>query len=202
MTKEELGLLYPVTIVSYNPEWPNYYRKEISCILGILGSHIALHFEHIGSTAVPGLAAKPTIDILVQIPLDFDHAVIISKMTNKNYIHMTEQTRHLMFVKGYAPTGLEKISFHIHMGPRTQPWLWDRIYFRDYLVNNHAEALRYESLKYDLASKYKNDREAYTEMKAEYIQGITELAKKQYNKPHANSRFTSFAKNGRIRPGK
>ena len=60
MIKDELGLLYPIVITPYDPGWPNLYKKEIACLLDILGTEIALHFEHIGSTAVPGLAAKPT----------------------------------------------------------------------------------------------------------------------------------------------
>jgi GrpB-like predicted nucleotidyltransferase (UPF0157 family) len=63
------------------------------------------------------------------------------------------------------------------MVPLTQSWLWDRIFFRDYPIKNPAEASKYEDLKILLANKYKNDREAYTECKAEYIKEITETAK-------------------------
>ena len=61
---------------------------------------------------------------------------IIDTFTKNGYIYMKDQTCHLMFVKGYTPSGLEDISFHIHMGPLTQNWLWDRIFFRDYLKHN------------------------------------------------------------------
>jgi len=178
MTKEELGLLYPIKLVPYNPDWAVIYKKEIKHLLHILGPKVALHFEHIGSTAIPAISAKPTIDILIEIPSNFDPDFIISKMNDNGYIHMKEQLRHLMFVKGYSPTGIAKLSFHIHMGPVSQDWLWDRVYFRDYLINNPTEASLYESLKKELALKYKNDREAYTDMKADYIKRITDLAKK------------------------
>jgi GrpB-like predicted nucleotidyltransferase (UPF0157 family) len=58
------------------------------------------------------------------------------------------------------------------MGPKNQSWLWDRIYFRDYLINNPLEASRYEALKIELVAKYKNDREAYTNMKVVYIKKL------------------------------
>ncbi len=67
---------------------------------------------------------------------------IIELMQENGYIHMLEQTRHLMFVKGYSSHGLEKKSFHIHIGPLQQNWLWDRIYFRDYLRLHQDEALQ------------------------------------------------------------
>ena len=71
----------------------------------------------------------------------------------------------------------ENESYHIHMGPLDQEWLWDRIYFRDYLINNPDEAGNYGKLKKRLASRYTYDREAYTESKAGYI--IKRLRKKQ-----------------------
>ena len=98
-------------------------------------------------------------------------------MIPNGYIHMKEQQNHLMFVKGYTPTGLSKESFHIHMGSIDQDWLWDRLYFRDYLRMNPSVAKEYENLKKELASIYKHDREAYTESKASFIKRITELAK-------------------------
>lgn len=180
MNKEQLGRLYPITVVKYDSDWPLLFEKEKRILTDILGSEIALRIEHIGSTAVPNLSAKPTIDILVEIPeessiIDF----IISKMNENEYIHMKEQKNHLMFVKGYSPTGLEKESFHIHMGSRKLEWLWDRVYFRDYLRMNSNLALEYERLKNELAKSYKYDREAYTENKSEFITRVTELAKEK-----------------------
>jgi len=136
MTEDELGRLYPISLIQYDTNWPVLFKKEKKILKSIFG--LALKIEHIGSTAVRGLMAKPTIDIL-----------------------------------------LEKESYHIHRGPHEQNWLWDRVYFRDYLNKNPAEAQRYEKMKKDLAHKYKNDREAYTDGKAEYINRITEEAKKE-----------------------
>ncbi len=177
MDKEELGSLYPVNIVEHSKLWPLQFIEEEKELNVILGPDIALRIEHIGSTAVPGLSAKPTIDILIEIPVDSNMDSIIKRMKKHKYIHMEEQLKHLMFVKGYSSSGLEKKSFHIHMGPKGMSWLWDRIYFRDYLRKNKQEVLNYEEIKTELASQYKFDREAYTDSKAEYITRITGKAK-------------------------
>ena len=180
MNKEDLGKVYPITIVPHEPNWASNYEHEKESILAILGSEVALRLEHIGSTAVPNLHAKPTIDILVQIPKETGvKDLIINKMIKNNYLHMKEQGKHLMFVKGYTPTGLDEISFHIHMGTKDQDFLWDRIYFRDFLRFNPLIANEYEQLKLKLAEVYKHDREAYTESKTEFISKITHLAKEK-----------------------
>ncbi|MDF2647548.1 MAG: hypothetical protein K0Q73_3353 [Paenibacillus sp.] len=180
MNREELGKLYPIKIVPYDSNWAMMFEKEKQVITHILGSDIALRIEHIGSTAVPNLSAKPTIDILVEIPKEShirDEIIIL--MSKNNYIHMKEQRNHLMFVRGYSPTGLEKESFHIHMGAKEEDFLWDRVYFRDYLQRNPTIANEYESLKNKLAKTFKHDREAYTENKSEFIGAITRLAKER-----------------------
>lgn len=178
MNREELGRLYPIKIERYDANWALWFEKEKQLLAGTLGPEIALRIEHIGSTAVPKLSAKPTVDILVEIPGESEiRDEIINLMSKNNYIHMKEQQQHLMFVKGYSPTGLEKESYHIHMGPKDQDFLWDRVTFRDYLRMTPSAAKEYEALKIRLAEAFKHDREAYTESKAEFIRKITKLAK-------------------------
>ena len=175
MNEKELGKLYPIKIVDYNPQWPFYFRKEKELIIKILDKNIRI--EHIGSTAVKGLSAKPTIDILIEKPESITSKEIITKFEKNSYIHMKEQTKHLMLVKGYTPMGLKNISYHLHIGPLQQKWLWDRLYFRDYLLKFRHEAKKYEDLKLKLAKKHKFNREQYTEAKTDYINKITEKAK-------------------------
>jgi len=175
MTKDQLGRLYPVEIHPYDPRWPRLFREEKSRLQAIFGGTVRI--EHIGSTAVEGLSAKPTIDILMEKPTGMDASRIIVTLQDQGYIHMKEQTRHLMFVKGYTSAGLAAESFHIHIGPIDQEWLWDRTYLRDYLIAHPAEARRYEELKKKLAARYRHDRDAYTDAKADYIRRITEKGK-------------------------
>lgn len=180
MTKEELGKLYPIQLSEYTTNWEQLYEQEIKDLQTILGDNLALGFEHIGSTAIPGMLAKPTIDILVDIPEDTKLCEIIDKMPD-NYIHMQEVTSYIMFVKGYTPTGLANESFHIHLGPKSKHFLWDRVFFRNYLIMNPNEQNEYINLKIKLQKKFKYDREGYTHGKSEYIKRITTKAKEIAN---------------------
>jgi|MTBAKSStandDraft_2_1061841.scaffolds.fasta_scaffold15683_3 GrpB-like predicted nucleotidyltransferase (UPF0157 family) len=175
---KSLGELYPVFIVPYDPAWPEWYEDEKACLYAILGEGLILRMEHMGSTAVPGMPAKPTVDILVQIPEEKqDHAFFRHLLEPHGYIYMQEQ-RHIMFVKGYGPGGLEKRSFHIHMGTGDDDSLWDRLCFRDYLREHPGKAAAYARLKERLSMRFRNDREAYTRAKGEFIRTITDLGKK------------------------
>ena len=180
MADENPGILYPVKIEAYNGKWPLLFEKEKAYLLNLFDKK--LRCEHIGSTAVTGLSAKPTIDILLEYPPGFGKSEIIRIMEDNSYIYMKEQIKHLMFVKGYTPAGLTDESYHIHIGPLSQSWLWDRIFFRDYLVENPQEANNYENLKRELALKYKYDRELYTDGKEKYVKMITEKAKFEMDK--------------------
>lgn len=185
LTKEELGRLFPVIISEFNDEWKTLFHEEKRRIVDLLGKERVIRVEHIGSTAVPGLLAKPTIDILVEIPIGkILHNEINEIMTSSGYIHMKEQTDHLMFVKGYTPEGFKGQCYHIHMGPKEQESLWERLYFKDYLILNPTVAAEYAALKKGLSKKFKYDRDAYTEAKTEFIKKITCTAKAAFmNRP-------------------
>ena len=183
LTTEELGKLFPIQIVPYDKNWVEIFNSEKELLMNVLGDNIALKIEHFGSTAIKGLSAKPTIDILVEIPpltknLKED---IIQKMTEINYHFIwrtDEKIPYMHFVKGYTIDGFKGNVFHIHMGDKSHP-LWDRIYFRDYLRNNKSVAVEYEKLKKFLAEKFQYDREGYTEGKEDFVKQITKIAKNE-----------------------
>ena len=176
MTKEELGQLYPIAVRPYNPEWKDYYKKEIQYLNNLFESELLA--EHIGSTAIEGLSAKPTIDIAIEKPNSISDSIIVEILSRNGYTHMVEVTDHLTFVKGYSPTGLEDISYHIHMIDINSDWCKDRVYFRNYLNQNIEYRNEYQKLKEQLAEQFRNDREAYTAAKASFVIKVTEEAKK------------------------
>lgn len=177
LTAAELGQLFPIIISEPKTEWKNLFTKEKNNIIALLSDKIALRVEHFGSTAVPHLIAKPTIDILVEIPKDENiKNKIINIMTSNGYSHVPEP-EHLMIVKGYTPGGFKDQCYHIHMAPKDDGF-WDRLYFRDYLIANPSIASEYAELKKDLASKYEHDRDGYTEAKTEFIEKMTRIAKR------------------------
>jgi GrpB-like predicted nucleotidyltransferase (UPF0157 family) len=179
LSREELGQLFPIIISEPKSHWPYLFLQEKDNIIGLLGKKIAIMVEHIGSTAVPNLPAKPTVDILVEIPNGNDvKTKIINMMTSNGYNYMHEQDNHIMVVKGYTPEGIKGQSYHIHMGTKDHNELGDMLLFRDYLKSNISVADEYSKLKKNLASLHKHDREAYTKAKTTFIKKILAKAKK------------------------
>jgi len=84
LTSKELGRLFPIVISEPNQQWPDLFVEEKNRIIALLGAQTAIRIEHIGSTAVPGLAAKPTIDMLVEVPEGADIKARIIKMALHN----------------------------------------------------------------------------------------------------------------------
>ncbi len=182
LSTAELGQLFPIILSAPRTEWKDLFTKEKKKIITLLGDKLALRVEHFGSTAVPHLIAKPTIDILVEIPED-EHIKnqIIKIMTSNGYGHVPGP-KHLMIVKGYTPEGFKGQCYHIHMVPKKDDGFWDRLYFRDYLIANPSVASEYAELKKDLAAKYEHDRDEYTKAKTEFIKKVTQIAKNALKK--------------------
>ncbi|MCG8618209.1 MAG: GrpB family protein [Desulfobacterales bacterium] len=177
LSREELGRLFPVLLSEYRPEWPVLFEKEKAHIQDCLGDCLQFRIVHIGSTAVPGLTAKPTIDILVEIPGDEDaETQIIRRMTAGGYQHVADHRDHLMMVQGYTPEGFNGQCIHVHMAPAARIDLWQRIRFRDYLIAHPEVAAEYAELKRGLAVEFRYDRDAYTAAKTEFVTRVTQLA--------------------------
>ena len=180
LSEEEIGHLFPIDVVPYNPEWETIFEKEKSVLFKALDG-IAIRIEHFGSTAVEGLASKPTIDILIEIPQLTEglKTEIIQKLKALSYEfvwRMDEQIPYMNFFKGYSIRGISGQTFHIHMGDKDHP-LWDRIYFRDYLRKYPSALKEYEMLKKELAVQYTFNREKYTRAKTDFIKNVTQKAK-------------------------
>ncbi len=179
--REELGRRFPIYLVEYDPRWPEMYEAEAESLREQF-PNLILRTEHIGSTAVPGLAAKPTIDIIAEIT-SFEDAEreIVPTLTAQSIGYGYPNgpaPGHMAFWKGYFPE--TPVKFHYHMAPAGHP-LMDRIYFRDYLREHPETAEEYERLKCHLAEVYRFDREGYTEAKGDFIREITERAKKEFS---------------------
>ncbi|WP_428229532.1 GrpB family protein [Flavobacterium sp.] len=180
--KEEIATLFPVVLSHYDSNWVAIFKEKQKLIKTTLGE-IGLRIEHFGSTSIPNLTAKDTIDILVEIPDDQNlNDSIIALMKNIAYDFMWQtdsEPPYMVFVKGYKTTGVKEQTFHIHMGPGNHK-LWDRIYFRDYLIEFSDIAKEYETLKVALAQEFQYDRVGYRVAKTDFVVKITEEAKKYY----------------------
>ncbi|WP_029904545.1 GrpB family protein [Prevotella sp. 10(H)] len=176
MTDEELWQLFPVILSEHKSYWKDYYNTEKYLLERIIGENI-ICINHIGSTAIPGLIAKPTIDILMEISENTDTAQLLHIMEGNGYIYTPQPKNpapHMMFMKGYALQGFEEKVFHVHIRYKGD---WDEIHFRDYLLFHPEVAEVYGLIKLELRQIYEHNRDAYTLAKSDFIKKITKLAR-------------------------
>ncbi len=175
-----------VAIVQYNPRWPQIFQEEKIHLLSCLPKTLIRRIEHFGSTAVPGLAAKPIVDILIEVnSLDKTRETVPPILETQGYDYFWRPTWgddtppfYAFFIKRDADGNR---THHIHM-IEAHFEHWDRLLFRDYLIENSQFAQEYGTMKQRLSSTYPNDRVAYTEAKTDFIVQMTKIAKKFYGK--------------------
>lgn len=173
-----------VGIVPYDSRWPERFRREAEHLHSCLPPGVIRRIEHFGSTAVPGLAAKPIVDLLVEVrSLRAARTEIAPILQAQGYDYFWRPS----FGDDVAPWYAFFIrrnrqgtrTHHIHMITRRRTFRehWDRLHFRDFLIDHPQIARQYAQLKIDLATSYPNDRVAYTDGKAAFIQRITSEAR-------------------------
>jgi len=162
-----------VYLADYDPSWPQQFAEFASWLRGYLGADVALRVEHFGSTAIPGMPAKPIIDVMVEIPSFPEGKKRALPLLSQEEWEYWWDAGHMVFIKRQKLMG--RRTHHVHMAPRGHP-LWERLAFRDYLRSHPEEASRYAAVKADLATAYREDRERYTEAKAEYVRQVTVTA--------------------------
>lgn len=160
----------PVVIVDYDPAWPHAFARRRDRVREALGG-LAQAVEHVGSTAVPGLAAKPIIDMDVVVA-ESAVAAAIAALERAGYRHQGDQG-----IPGreafQAPPGFP--PHHLYLCAPGARELRRHLFFRDHL-RAHPEAVRrYAKLKQDLAGRLGGDREAYTAGKTAFVEAILAL---------------------------
>jgi GrpB-like predicted nucleotidyltransferase (UPF0157 family) len=158
-----------VEIVPYDPGWPMMFEQEATRIREACG-HWLLAIEHIGSTAVPGLAAKPILDIMPGVDTIDDAINCIEPMAGLGYEHLGEfgiPGREFFVLKHN-----HRRVAHVHMFAIGCPDWHRHIVFRDLLRADSSKRQQYQVLKQELAAMYADDRERYAERKTEFIRAI------------------------------
>lgn len=162
-----------IKVVSYNPDWPRMFELEAKQLITLFGDEV-VSIEHIGSTSIPGMRAKPIIDILV----------------GARNIEVIDNFNTILCQKGYLPEGEYGIdgrrfiikgtqfhrTHHIHIFGQGHYRLVEHVIFRDYLIAHPNVATQYAQLKMELAKKYTYDSFNYVEGKAEFIQEVNRRA--------------------------
>ena len=178
--KERQARIYPIILSEYNPAWAEWFVQERMNLERLIGIENIVQISHFGSTSVPGLAAKPTVDILLEIRKEANVSKLIDALSLPEYIclnppDMPTPPPHLVFLKGYTPTGFADKVYHIHV---RYPGDWDELYFRDYLIAHPETVSKYAALKTKLHKDFEHDRDGYTKAKTAFIREVTEKARK------------------------
>ncbi len=133
----------------------------------------ALRVEHVGSTAIPGLDAKPVIDLMVGLKSMADASSCVEPLTNLGYSYWAEgaQPHHNLFVRFVDPK-MSARTHNLHLVEAGGQYWKERLLFRDYLRKHPETAKEYAELKYLLSTRHRDDREAYTAAKADFVSEV------------------------------
>lgn len=166
----ELGLIggsekRKIEIVPYDPAWPERFQVHAGRLKRALGN-MALRIEHIGSTSVPGLAAKPIIDVLVVVPNSAEESSYLPQIVGAGYelrVREPDFEEHRMF-------RTPKRDAHIHILSRSSPEIDRYLLFRDHLRRDPAACRRYQELKLQLSTRDWDDMNEYAAAKTSFIE--------------------------------
>ena len=158
-----------VELEEYNPKWAKDFEVEKANLTQILGDD-AIGIHHIGSTAIPGISAKPIIDIAVEVESFNLLDELDDTLKEQGFIYRSihDEPGYKLYIKG----GEDYRSHHIHFYEKGSKKLKNDLYFRDYLIEHPETAQKYDALKQNLASKYPDDRKKYTKGKKEFIEKV------------------------------
>jgi len=165
-----------VALAPHDPRWPEIFQQEKARLLALFPEYLTGRIEHFGSTAVPGLAAKPIVDMLVEIAdLALARQHIAPVLESLGYDYFWRPTWgddgppfYAWFIKRNE-AGIRQCHIHV-VEPHFEHW--NRLRFRDYLIAHPETAREYEALKWRLAREHAHDRVAYTAAKTDFITAV------------------------------
>jgi GrpB-like predicted nucleotidyltransferase (UPF0157 family) len=163
----------PVRLVPHDPAWATRFREEADLLRATIGSWITGGIHHVGSTAVPGLDAKPIIDIAVGVESLEASRPCIDRLREIDYLYAPYRADVMHWFCKPDPA---RRTHHLHLIPTGSARLADEIVFRDYLRARPDRAAAYGDLKRALAAEYAEDREGYTRAKADFVASVTAAA--------------------------
>ena len=163
----------PVVIADYNPGWPRMYEEERDRVVAAIGEWL-VDIQHVGSTSVPGLAAKPVVDIMPGLRTLDDAEQIIAPLEALGYEHVPASQDDIPD-RRYFRRGIPRL-YHIHAVEAGGDFWKRHIAFRDYLRAHPETAAEYADLKRQIAAQYGSDRLGYVNAKTDFISSVEELA--------------------------
>lgn len=163
-----------IIVVPYDAAWPDRYAAERAALLGATGS-LFVAIEHIGSTSVPGLQAKPVIDMMAAVRRLDDASAAEERLRELGYRFTPTGMRNRLFFRRRAPE--LACAFHLHIVEEATWGERNERLFRDHLRAHPEDARAYGELKQRLAREHGRDSMAYTKSKTELVQAIVDRAR-------------------------
>lgn len=163
----------PVEIVEYDPHWAELFALERNTLERELGEWLVGAPEHIGSTAVPGLAAKPIVDIMAPVASLEASQPAIAAASCVGYVFYPYKPE---LMHWFCKPGPDCRTHHLHLVPLGSQLWEDRLLFRDALRANQALRAEYQTLKLSLARTHRADREAYTLAKGPFVERVLQAS--------------------------
>ncbi len=163
-----------IELLPHDPEWEKAFFEEKQKIVKLIGDKI-IGIEHIGSTAIKTIHAKPIIDIAISLEKYSDGFECIESLNSIGYLYKGEYG---VLGRHFFRTNDEIVKFHLHMFEITSNEWKNHILFRNYLNQNPGKAKEYEALKFKLLKEFPDERELYTRNKGPFIQKIIEEAQR------------------------
>lgn len=160
-------------LVRYDPEWERFFDSEKKRIEKSIGEFIVA-IEHIGSTSIKNMYAKPIIDIAIGLEKYDDGFKCVEGLSKIGYLYLGE---HGISERHYFRTDSDIVKCHIHLHEISNKEYRNHILFRDYLRDHKEDVKEYALLKHNLIRKFGNNREKYTEAKTKFINNISKKAK-------------------------
>jgi GrpB-like predicted nucleotidyltransferase (UPF0157 family) len=164
-----------VVLVPYDPAWPAAFEAEAGLLQARIGPWVAGGIHHVGSTSIPGLAAKPVIDIMVGVESLSSSRICIDRLEDLSYCYAPYRAEEMHW---FCKPDPGHRTHHLHLVPAGSPRYTGVLAFRDYLRTHSEAAADYLATKERLAIEFEHDREAYTEGKSGVVARLTAEARR------------------------
>jgi GrpB-like predicted nucleotidyltransferase (UPF0157 family) len=166
----------PAFVVSpYSAEWPDIFRSIREELLGVF-SPLVVAIEHIGSTSVPGLAAKPVIDVLLGAQSLTDIESRIGPLGELDYAYVSKYEREIPMRRYFVKLPTTSLRVHLHGVELGSPIWREHLAFRDALRGDAGLRAQYQTLKLRLAEEFADDKSAYTDAKGPFVRAVLAAA--------------------------
>lgn len=166
----------PVYLVPHDPMWAHAFAEEREEIVRVL-PHREIEVLHIGSTAIPGLAAKPILDVMVLVDDITTAQDCYAPLSTLHYHYVPYAEEETPERRWFCKPNRSERTHHLHLVERNSRFHQDRLSFRDFLAAHPEDARRYDALKRDLAARFPTNREAYTRGKGGFVAEILARAR-------------------------